>query len=125
MPHDENQAGMRACIDQCLECYRVCTETVAHCLMTGGEHAAHEHISTLLACAEACRTSAAVMLLGSMHHTHTCGACAEICRACADACDKMASGDTVMSQCAEVCRRCAESCAKMSSMTGMKSMGHH
>lgn len=115
MPHDATtmNQGMRQCIQECLDCYRVCVETVQHCLMLGGKHAEHGHIATLLACAEICRTSAHTMLLGSQHHAATCRACAEICRACEADCRSMGSGDEMMQKCADACGRCAESCDRM------------
>lgn len=115
MPHDSMKMNqeMRQCIQECLDCYSVCLETVQHCLMMGGKHAEHGHIATLLTCAEICRTSAQAMLLGSQQHAATCRACAEICRACAAECESMGGGDEMTQKCAESCRRCAESCAKM------------
>src|SRR5436190_238299 len=72
-------AGMEQCIQNCLDCHRICLETVTWCLQQGGKHAGAQHIRTLLACAEICRTSADFMLLGTDLHKHTCGACAEVC----------------------------------------------
>lgn len=104
---------MRQCIDEYLNCYSICLETVTHCLQLGGEHAEQPHIATLLTCAEVCRTSAQAMLLGSQHHTDICRACAEICRACEADCRSMAGDDEMMLKCADVCRSCAESCGSM------------
>lgn len=104
---------MQACIDNCLECHALCTTTAQHCLEIGGEHAAPEHIRTLLDCAEICRTSASFMLRQSPHHAATCRACAELCRACEEECRRMAGEDTLMRRCAEACARCAESCERM------------
>lgn len=36
------------CISECLNCYRICLQTVQHCLEKGGKHAAPEHIRPLL-----------------------------------------------------------------------------
>ena len=112
MPHAAQMSQMRQCIDECLGCYAACMETVNHCLQLGGEHAAQPHIATLIACAEACRSSAAVMLVGSDHHVETCRACAVLCHACAEECERMGDDET-MRRCAEECRRCAESCERM------------
>lgn len=106
--------SMENCIQNCLECYRVCAETIQHCLKKGGEHASPAHIKTLMDCVEICRTSADFMIRGSELHALTCGVCAEICRRCAEECERM-SDDEQMQRCAEVCRRCAESCEEMSS----------
>jgi len=100
------------CIDRCHTCEEVCLETVTHCLHKGGKHAEAKHISTLLACAEICDTSARLMLLGSEFSGRACEVCAEICEACAVSCERLAD-DEAMQACADECRRCAESCRQM------------
>jgi hypothetical protein len=73
MPHmQQMSAEMRECIQNCLDCHRICTETVTHCLMMGGEHAAAEHIGLMLDCAQICQTSADFMLRMSHFHHQTC-----------------------------------------------------
>ncbi|WP_019903705.1 four-helix bundle copper-binding protein [Methylobacterium sp. 77] len=100
----------QACIDECLHCYRTCLGMASeHCLPAGGKHVEPEHFRLMLACAEICRTSAHLMLLGVPDHRQTCRACADICEACAESCE--AVGD--METCAAECRRCAESCRAM------------
>lgn len=106
--------NMQQCIQECLDCHRICLETVSYCLQQGGQHAEARHISTLLSCAEICQTSANFMLLGTELHKFTCGACAEVCEQCAASCEQMAN-DAQMQACAETCRRCAESCRQMAS----------
>lgn len=102
--------AMQACIDECLRCYSVCLSTaMGHCLEMGGQHTEKRHFTLMMACAEICRTAAHFMLIGSRHHKHTCGECAEICAECADDCERI--GD--MQECVEACRRCAESCRRM------------
>lgn len=104
---------MQSCIDECLECHRICMETATHCLMLGGKHADAHHIGTLLDCAEICQTSANFMLRGSHQHTETCGVCATVCDHCAETCESIGADDDLMRRCAQACRRCAESCRKM------------
>lgn len=103
----------RECIERCLSCHRVCTETITHCLKMGGEHAAADHIGLLRDCAAICELSAKFMMHGSQFHHKTCATCAEVCDACAKECDRLARGDRKMQECAEMCRRCAESCRQM------------
>lgn len=105
------------CIENCSDCHDVCMETIAHCLQLGGEHAAAEHIRTLLDCAQACDASRDFMLRGSELHAAMCGLCADACERCAESCEQLAGNDDVMRNCAEVCRRCAESCRRMSGAT--------
>lgn len=101
------------CIQNCLDCHRICLECVPHCLQMGGEHAGQAHQVLLQDCAEICQASANFMLRGSQLHARTCGACAEICEACGEQCDRLGRGDEHMTRCAEICRRCAQSCRQM------------
>ncbi len=55
-------AEVRQCIDNCVDCHNICTETANHCLTLGGAHADAAHIRLLLDCAEICQTSADFML---------------------------------------------------------------
>ncbi|KAA2211714.1 four-helix bundle copper-binding protein [Teichococcus oryzae] len=101
---------MQACIEQCLKCYATCLSMASgHCLEAGGEHVEPKHFRLMLACAEMCRASAHLMLLGSPQHRQSCAACAEICRECAEDCERV--GD--MEACVAACRACAESCRAM------------
>lgn len=101
---------MQECVNQCLACYQICLSTAAgHCLEAGGRHAEPPHLRLMFACAELCRSSAHLMLLGSDDHRIACRACAEICERCAEDCERI--GD--MEICVLACRRCAESCGRM------------
>ena len=80
-----------------------------HCLEVGGKHVEPAHFRLMLACAEMCRTSAHLMLLGTEHHRHTCAEWAEICEACAESCEEVGG----MDDCVRQCRSCAETCRKM------------
>lgn len=104
---------MQECINNCLECHRICLATAGHCLDMGGKHASREHQTTLHDCAQICGTSADFMLRSSPTHGMVCATCAEACRGCAEACERLAEGDEMMQRCAEVCRRCQESCERM------------
>lgn len=107
---------MQLCIQNCLDCHSICLATAMHCLDMGGKHAAREHITTLLACAEICQTSANFMLMQSPLHAQTCAVCADACARCAAECERLANGDQQMLACADVCRRCAGSCREMARM---------
>jgi hypothetical protein len=107
MQHDMTQAVQHA-----LDCHRVCTETVQHCLTAGGAHAAPDHIRLLLDCAQICATSADFMTRDSSLHNRVCGVCADVCDACAASC-RSVSDDAMMRACIEACERCAASCRAM------------
>lgn len=102
---------LQKCIDECLHCYRTCTETAMnHCLEMGGQHVQPEHFRLMMNCSTICRTAAEFMMSNSPLHTQVCAACAEVCDACADSCEKV--GD--MDECVDACRSCSESCHQMS-----------
>ncbi len=102
---------MKECIDNCLECYRVCVETKKYCLEIGGEHAEPTHLKTLADCAELCRVSAQMMMSGSEMHKEVCGVCAEACRRCKESCEQF--DDEQMKKCAQICGECEVSCREM------------
>ena len=108
---DQNQ--MSQCVTNCLECHRICTETVAHVLHGNGHHSEAQHLTALLDCAQICALSADFMTRGSPHHSHVCAECAEICNACAALCEAHPDPDGQMKRCAEACRRCSQSCGQM------------
>ncbi|HJV52027.1 MAG TPA: four-helix bundle copper-binding protein [Noviherbaspirillum sp.] len=112
---------MKQCIDDCLNCYRVCTQTAMnHCLESGGRHVAPEHFRLMMNCADICRTSADFMMSSSALHARICAACAEVCDACAESCEQI--GD--MDECVQACRACAQSCQQMAGgQTGMPLSG--
>ncbi|GLC28157.1 four-helix bundle copper-binding protein [Roseisolibacter agri] len=114
--HTTMSRDMEQCIQECLNCYSVCTVTAGHCLDLGGPHASRQHQTALLDCARACQTSADFMLRGSPMHARACALCAEACRACEQSCRSVGGSDPMMQQCAEACRRCAESCERMAAM---------
>lgn len=101
---------MKSCIDECMRCYSTCLSTAMnHCLEAGGKHVEPDHFRLMSACAEICKTSATMMLIGSEHHKKTCPVCADICEACAKDCERI--GD--MDECVQACRKCAASCRSM------------
>jgi hypothetical protein len=107
---------MQRCIDLCLNCHRICVETVSHCLSMAGRHTEARHIRVLLDCAQICATSADFMLRESEFHARTCGVCAELCTACADSCQEVGPHDINMQRCIQACRKCADACRRMAGM---------
>ena len=118
MPHHHHMtAELERCIQHCMDCVNICEQTITHCLMMGGKHAAAEHITLMMDCAEVCNSAAKLMLHGSHFHQRMCEVCADICEACAKDCERLAGGDRSMLTCAETCRTCAESCRHMVSVS--------
>ncbi len=104
---------MQQCIQECLSCFSVCEQTLAHCLRKGGKHAAADHVQRLMDCGESCRLSASMMSRESPFHARQCALCADICKACEESCEEFGD-DAQMKACAEACRSCYEACRAMS-----------
>ena len=102
---------MSVCGKICLDCTRVCAETLTLCLTKGGRHAAVAHITELLDCVLMCETTASFLTRGSSLATQMCELCADICDRCAKSCEGWK--DPEMDRCAEECRGSAESCRSM------------
>ncbi len=103
---------MDTCIQNCWDCYRICSQLLSHCLEKGGKHADPQHIKLLGECAKICNLSADFMLHKSDYQAAICEVCAEICIACAESCEAIAD-DEMMKKCVDACRKCASSCEQM------------
>ncbi len=113
LPLYQVDSEMQSCIENCMDCASVCTNTLTtYCLKVGGHHAGMSHVQLMMDCATICQTCTNFMLRGSGFHSRICGLCAEICDRCAADCEKF-SDDSQMLACAAACRRCAESCRSM------------
>jgi hypothetical protein len=112
MEPKHTHSQMDICIQNCLDCFKVCEQTLAGCFGKGNQVEA-SHLVLLKSCAEICHTSAKFMMMQSKFHMRTCEVCAEVCQACAESCEAIIN-DESMKKCAEVCRKCAESCSEMS-----------
>jgi hypothetical protein len=101
---------MKSCVEACQGCYATCMQTaMQHCLETGGKHTKPQHFRLMMACAEVCRTSAALMLIGSPSHRMQCDLCASICEESAADCERIGG----MEDCVAACRTCAKECRRM------------
>jgi hypothetical protein len=104
---------MEKAIQNAHDCYKICLETLKHCLEKGGEHAEHTHIESLSDCAEMCLVSEHFMIEQSKFHPQLCEICADACKECAESCEKF-SDDAQMQECAEACVACEKTCREMS-----------
>ena len=103
---------MKSCMAACDRCSEVCLQTAKHhCLEVGGKHTQPQHFRLMMACVEVCRTSAALMLIGSPSYPMQCDLCAKICEDCADDCERIGGMDA----CVAACRACAQECRQMAS----------
>lgn len=112
----------KQCIQDCLDCHRVCQET-ALCLHAEGSQAAADHVRLLLDCAAICQASADFMESDSVLQGRFCAACAEICQRCAQECDRF-KDDVQLKACANACRRCGESCRQMAIQPTVCTLAH-
>ena len=115
---------MEQCIENCINCHRVCLETAArHFRGERSPQLEESHVRLLLDCAEICQTSANFMLRGSPYHPITCLACAELCRACEESCRTIAGEDEQLGLCADACAECAQHCERMAESDGEEEAG--
>ena len=112
-PHFGHMAEqVRRSIQECMSCFSICEQTLAHCLRKGGKHASAANVQLLIDCAESCRTSVSLMSRESAFHARHCAMCADICKSCEESCEQFPD-DAQMKACADACRSCAEACRRM------------
>ena len=109
-------SAMQICIQNCTECYQMCSHLVDYCLKKGGKYSDPEHIKLLLDCARICNLSADFMIRHSDFHDSTCDVCAEVCTACAESCDSFSKDDRILKACFDACIKCSDSCTEMAAM---------
>jgi hypothetical protein len=105
---------MQNCINACMECHKICLETMTHCMSKDGKQINKGIMSMVRDCSEICMMCMNMMMGGSEFMGRTCMLCAEMCDRVATACEQ--SQDQKMMQCAASCRRCAEACRSMKMM---------
>ncbi len=98
----------------CLECHRVCLETITY-LQASGRPVDPADVRLLFNCAELCRTGASLLRGAADLHARACVACADVCERSAEYCERFPD-DPVMRACAEACRRCAAYCHQAAAM---------
>lgn len=104
---------LQHCIDDCLDCYRICAETLTYCLESGWRHHHAELLKLLMDCMELCQASSNFMMRASDLHKHVCAACSAACDRCAESCEEF-ENDEILMMCGDACLRAAESCKEVS-----------
>lgn len=107
---------MQTCMNACMECHKICLETMTYCMSKGGRYMDMGMMSILRDCSEICMMCMNMMIGGSEFMERTCMLCAEMCDRCAAACETI-SDDSKLMECAAACRRCAETCRAMQKVT--------
>jgi hypothetical protein len=100
------------CVENAMDCRRICLETAPYCLHKGSVHAEEKHLSLLFLCAQTCQLAADFVTARSALQAQACALCAEVCEACGRASARF-SGDAQMEKCAAACGECARTCALM------------
>jgi hypothetical protein len=106
-------ANTEVCIAECMECHRVCMETLTHSLRQGQAYVEADHVQLLLDCSQICQTAVDFMTRGSDAVCQICEITAYICEKAAVSCARWADTDPKMKRCADVCKRCAECCRRI------------
>ena len=106
-----SQVEMQQCIQDCLNCHRVCLDTAEKYRQAAKEQSRQAYIYMLLDCADICLTAAHFMQHNSPLSGYTCDACAHVCAHCEGECQQ--AGDT---DCANACQTCAQSCGQMTKL---------
>lgn len=103
---DEGAVFSGRAVDHLLRCSDACAEAASK---MEADVSVAEPMRLMLACAEACRATAHVLILGVAHHHGLCEACVSLCEASAAACED----DGRSAACAAICRDCAKACRRM------------
>jgi hypothetical protein len=106
-------ASIEEGIAECMECHRVCTETLTYCLRQGKAYVEPSHVQLLIDCAQICQTTADLMTRGSDVACQMCEVAAYVCERTAVSCERWASTDSQMKRCADACSRSGENCRKI------------
>ncbi len=115
MMNENMTAEMQTSIQACMDCHKMCMETMTHCMTKSGKHMDMGMMSMMRDCSEMCMMAMNMMMSGSEFMHRTCMLCAEMCEKCGMMCEQM-SDDSKMMECAAACHNCAESCKMMGMM---------
>jgi hypothetical protein len=106
---ENRESILRDAVEDCLDTYAMCKETVAYCLEAGGPFADGHLIVTLMTCADTCKNTAEFIVVETDLAGMSCGFCAIVCERCAERCEAMPD-DEQMDLCAERVRKTAGAC---------------
>lgn len=104
-------------IDTITSCADTCTACADACLAEDKVADLRRCIRLNLDCADACRSTAAMLLRQTEPDVAVLRAaveaCEQACRSCGDECDKHAEMHEHCRVCAEACRQCADACRQL------------
>lgn len=102
------------CIDVCLECASICSQTTSACINSFNIKELRRCIQLTTDCADVCAVAAELMSRNSEFAERFSQLCIKTCHACAAECDRFASMNEFCKLCAEACRFCAFKCEEIS-----------
>ncbi len=97
-------------IDDLMETYRICHETAAYCIDSGGELATLERLRAFDDCAEANLTLANFLLRASEHAADVARLCYKISTACAQGIESVEHNDDQLRAAYAACQQSRNAC---------------
>lgn len=92
-------------VDDCMETYKLCRQTAAHCIDQGGDLATLPRLQALDDCAEVNLSLANFLLRASRHVRPMAALCMEVSRACAESLEPFENQDLQIRATYAACRR--------------------
>lgn len=112
-----SEQDFKECIEACRKCSAACDHCAVSCLNEEQLEHLKRCIQLNLESSSICRSTAALMELGSVYSGQLAMVCAAICADCAEECEKHAAmGMEHCRECADACKACAEACEQISEL---------
>ena len=111
MIQSKDCADTVSCAQICMDCAKVCGETITTCLARPDLPVEKGLLECLIDCMTICQASASLLMRASSNHVITCRAVAEITERCAEICERL--DDPALERCSNECTGTAASCRAM------------
>lgn len=106
----EQNELIQQCIEACKACEVACRECAFGCLQEKDVSALRNCIQNDLECARICATTVDLLIMDSRFRTEIIELCIASCKVCQSECEKHAVHMDHCKDCAAACERCAEAC---------------
>lgn len=110
MKHDQL---IQQCIEACKVCESACRECAFACLQEKEIAELRACIQNDLECARICATTADLLIMDSRFRKEIVELCLASCQACQAECEKHSSHMDHCRRCAEACANCADACRQL------------
>ncbi|MGO1595221.1 MAG: four-helix bundle copper-binding protein [Sphingobacterium sp.] len=104
---------IRKCIDACKVCEDACRECAFACLQEKDVAALRTCIQNDLECARICATTVDLLIMDSQFRSEIVALCMASCEVCQLECEKHAEHMEHCRRCAEACEICLEACRQL------------